>query len=388
MTEQRETKNWTFPGVPVAPDSGKPDWPFLQKRFSWLRAMDGVPQSPVYHAEGDVLIHTRMVIEALLNLPEWQGLSADDRQLLFAATLLHDIGKPACTVVEDDGHISSRGHAKKGEKMARRLLWLGEELPAPVPFFAREQIANLVRWHGLPLQFLDKPDLARSVIEASQSTRLDLVALLSEADVRGRVCDDQQELLDRVELFREFCQEQDCYTAPRPFTSEYSRFVYLHSERGDPNYAAYDATRFEVVLMSGLPGSGKDTWIRTNLPDWPVISLDELRKELGISPHDDQGYLIQVARERARTLLRQQRSFIWNATSITHIQRRRVIDLALDYSARTRIVYVHAPFTDILQRNQAREETVPENVIYRMLNNLEMPQISEAHRIEWALNSN
>src|SRR5690349_12920098 len=100
MTEQRETKNWTFPGVPVAPDSGTPDWPLLQKRFSWLRAMDGVPQSPVYHAEGDVLIHTRMVIEALLNLPEWQGLSADERQLLFAATLLHDIGKPACTVVE------------------------------------------------------------------------------------------------------------------------------------------------------------------------------------------------------------------------------------------------------------------------------------------------
>lgn len=27
-------------------------------------------------------------------------------------------------------------------------------------------------------------------------------------------------------------------------------------------------------MMSGLPGSGKDTWIQENLPDWGVISLD------------------------------------------------------------------------------------------------------------------
>lgn len=386
MSEQQTTAGWTFPGTPGGPDFEQPDWSALTRRFSWLRAMDGVLQSPVYHAEGDVLIHTRMVAEALLKLSAWRELAAADQQILFAAALLHDIGKPACTVVEEDGHISSRGHAKKGEKMARRLLWLGEELPTPVPFLARERLANLVRWHGLPLQFLDQADPTRSVIEASQQAPLDLIALLAEADVRGRICTDRQELLDRVELFREFCQEQNCYKAPRPFASEHSRFIYLHSERGDPNYVAYDDTRFEVVLMVGLPGSGKNTWIRANLPDWPVVSLDDLRQELKIGPQDDQGYLVQVARERARQLLRQQRSFVWNATSITQIQRRRVIDLALAYSARTRIVYIDAPFADILRHNQARKEMVPENVIYRLLNHLEMPRVSEAHRIEWVLN--
>jgi predicted kinase len=383
MEKQNTTSLWTFPGCPTPSDFSLPDWSVLLARFSWLRAMQSVPQDPAYHAEGDVLIHTRIVMETLLALDEWRGQSAADRQALFAAVLLHDVGKPACTTIEADGHITSRGHARKGEQMARRLLWLGEELPAPAPFPLREQIAALVRFHGLPLQFWEKADPVRAVIEASQRVRLDHVALLAEADVRGRICQDQEELLERIALFREFCQEQDCYTAPRAFADEYSRFVYLRSEHGDPGYAAYDDTRFEVVVMAGLPGAGKDTWVQNNLPAWPVISLDAVRRELSIDPRDDQGQVAQVARERARELLRQQRSFIWNATNVTRMTRRRVLDLALAYRARTRIVYVEAPFATILSRNHARGENVPERIIYHLLNKLEMPQVSEAHRVEW-----
>lgn len=382
MSESQLSPTWTFPGLPTHIEQ-TPDWPALQARFSWLRIMDGVPQNPIYHAEGDVLIHTRMVTESMLALATWHAQALADQHALYASAMLHDIGKPACTVTELDGHITSRGHAKKGEKMARRLLWLGEELPTPAPFAQREQIARLVRLHGLPLQFLDKPDPVRTVIEASQQTHLEHVALLAEADVRGRICADQQELLDRVALFREFCQEQACYTAPRAFASEHSRFTYLHSERGDPDYEAYDDTRCEVIMLAGLPGVGKDTWIRANLPDWPVVSLDAMRQELGIRPTDDQGYLIQVARERAREFLRQQRSFVWNSTNITRMNRRRIIELALAYHARTRLIYLDAPFADILSRNRARKESVPEPVIYRMLDHLEMPSISEAHRVEW-----
>jgi putative nucleotidyltransferase with HDIG domain len=345
--------------------------------------MDGVPQNPVWHAEGDVLIHTRMVTESLLSLPAWSQLPVADRQALFAAALLHDVGKPACTKTELDGHITSRGHARKGEKMARQLLWLGEELPAPAPWAVREQIATLVRLHGLPLHVVDQSDPARTVIEASLRVRLDLVALLAEADVRGRICPDQEDLLARIALSRDYCQEQACYTAPRAFADDYSRFVYLHSERGDPDYAAYDDTRCEVVLMAGLPGAGKDTWIHTNLPDWPVVSLDDIRTKLGIDPRSDQGKVVQVARERAREFLRQEKSFVWNATSLLQSLRNRVINLALDYHARTRIVYLDAPFSTILARNSARARKVPDDVLGRMVDMLEMPAVGEAHRVEW-----
>ena len=44
----------------------------------------------------------------------------------------------------------------------------------------------------------------------------------------------------------------------------------------DPDYAAFDDTVCEVVMMSGLPGAGKDFWVAENLADCPVVSLDAL----------------------------------------------------------------------------------------------------------------
>lgn len=377
---------WTFPGCPPHPAAAPIDWPALQARFAWLRAMDGVPQDATYHAEGDVLVHTRLVAESMLGLDRWRRLAAVDRQVLFAAALLHDVGKPSCTLVDAGGRITAHGHAHRGERLARRFLWLGEALPAPAPLLVRERVAALVRLHGLPLQFVEKADPVRAVIEASQRVCLDDVALLAEADVRGRRCSDQRELLERVAFFREYCQEQECSTAPRAFASEHSRFVYFHSEHGDPRYAAYDDTHSEVVVMAGLPGAGKDTWVRTNLPDWPVISLDSVRRERGIGPEDEQGRVVQVARERARAFLRQHCSFVWNATNVTHLMRQRVVDLARAYHARTRIVYVESPLATMLSRNLARQASVPDEVIYRLLGRLEMPRVSEAHRVEWVYN--
>src|SRR3954468_11712259 len=98
---------WTCAHCPVPPD-WRIDWGALLAACPWLRTLDGVPQDAVYHAEGDVLTHTRMVAEALVGLAAWRALPDTQRAVLFAAALLHDIGKPSCTQIEPDGHISSR----------------------------------------------------------------------------------------------------------------------------------------------------------------------------------------------------------------------------------------------------------------------------------------
>jgi putative nucleotidyltransferase with HDIG domain len=380
--EQTLPTQWSFPFCPTPPD-WRLEWERIQEQFAWIRAMGEVPQDALYHAEGDVLIHTRMVAESLIALEEWRALPAAEREVLFAAALLHDVAKPACTAIEFDGKITSKRHAQKGELLARELLWLGNDLEAPAPFKVREQIAKLVRHHGLPLWFLEKSSPAYAVMAASQTTRLDHLALLAEADVRGRICADQQELQERVELFRVFAQEQECYSGPRAFPSAQSRFQFFHSEGRDPTYAAYDDTRCEVVLMSGLPGAGKDTWIQEHLPDWPVISLDRLRKELRVSPDEAQGPVVQAAKEQAREFLRKHQSFVWNATNVTRLLRSQLIDLFASYQARVRIVYIEAPFDEMLRRNSARPNHVPEAVMYSMLRKLEVPDLTEAHQVEW-----
>jgi predicted kinase len=131
-----------------------------------------------------------------------------------------------------------------------------------------------------------------------------------------------------------------------------------------PDWPQHEAFRCEVVLMSGLPGAGKDTWVRRHLPDWPVISLDALRDEMDVDPRDEQGAVVQAAREQARAYLRAGRSFVWSATNLSRMLRASLVELFFAYDARVRIVYVEAAGSEALWRqNRAREGRVPAAVI-------------------------
>ena len=44
-------------------------WCSLEQQFEWVREMNTVQQDIRYHAEGSVAEHTRMVLEALQQLP-------------------------------------------------------------------------------------------------------------------------------------------------------------------------------------------------------------------------------------------------------------------------------------------------------------------------------
>lgn len=151
---QNEHESWCFPLCPEPPD-WKLDWQDLVSCFEWVRQMAGVPQDPVYHGEGDLLIHTRMVLEALLSMQSWRNLGPQARSILFAVALLHDIAKPYATKTEQNGRISSRGHARRSEKITRQILWQGIDLQ-PAPFTLRELITSMVRYHGLPLYFPER----------------------------------------------------------------------------------------------------------------------------------------------------------------------------------------------------------------------------------------
>jgi predicted kinase len=143
----------------------------------------------------------------------------------------------------------------------------------------------------------------------------------------------------------------------------------------------YDDTRAEVILMSGLPGAGKDMWIERNVPGRPVIALDAIRRELGVDPRDDQGAVTSVARARARELLRAGTPFIWNATNISRTVREVLIRLFALYRARVVIVSVEAPWAVLLRRNQRRAHPVPLRVLDSLGAKFEMPSPDEAHEV-------
>lgn len=361
---------------PTPPDYAV-NWERIKQEFPEVGRLEGCPQDAVHHAEGDVLIHTRMVVEALSTLHAWRALPRLEREIVFTAALLHDIAKPDCTRVED-GRITSRGHSKRGAIKARTLLWgMG------FPFEAREQVAALIRFHQIPFFLIDKPDGRRTLYEVSQSARCDLLALVAEADARGRVCADAQRLLDNISLFTQYASEHECLTGPRQFPNDHSRFLYFRREGRDPDYPAFDDTVSEVVMMSGLPGAGKDFWVAENLPDWPSISLDALRREMKVAPTQNQGPVVSRARESAREHLRKRRPFVWNATNVSRQMRELSVNLFAAYNARVRVVYVEASEARLFAQNRERADSVPAEVIRKLTARWEVPDLTEAHRVEW-----
>jgi putative nucleotidyltransferase with HDIG domain len=366
--------------LPLCPEppAWRVSWDELDRDYPWIRNLAGCPQNPVYHAEGDVWIHTRMVCEALAALPAWRGLPDEERRIVFAAALLHDVGKPDCTRIESNGRIHSRGHSRRGAILARQILWR-----LRVPFAVRERVTALVRHHQVPYFLLERGDAQRLCIEISQTARCDHLALLAEADVLGRNCADQRHLLDNIALFREYCSEQGCLSAPRAFASDHARFLYFLHPGRYPDAPAHEDFRAEVVLLSGLPGAGKDHYLRTHLADWPVVSLDAVRAELDIDPSDDQGAVLNHAREQARIYLRQGRSFVWNATNVSRQLRGESLRLFASYNARIRIVYLETS-PDLLEaRHRRRPAPVPEKVIARLMDRWEVPDRTEAHEVDW-----
>ena len=128
---------------------------------------------------------------------------------------------------------------------------------------------------------------------------------------------------------------------------------------------------------------GKDSFILEMHEDMPVVSMDELRKELKIKPTDNQGKIIQVAKEWSREYCRKKQSFIWNATNLTKQVRSSLISIWLPYKPKIKIVFLHKNINQILKDNRAREEKsiVPSQKIWEMHQRLEFPDIQEAHEV-------
>ena len=364
--------------APAAPDY-KLEWSRLDETYDWVSGLKGCPQDPIHHAEGDVWIHTRMVLDALLAMPAWRALDVEGRDIVYLAALLHDVAKPITTRVEG-ARVTARGHSTKGALMAREILWrLG------VPFATREAVCGLIRYHQVPYFLIDEADVQRRLCTISQAARCDLLALVAEADMRGRVCADQERVLLNVALFAEAAAAEGCASAPRPFPSGLARFWYFRKPERSPDYDPHDDSRCTVTVMCGLPGAGKDTWLKENAPHLPVISLDALRETLDVDPRDPQGPVIEAAREAARVRLRRGEDFAWNATNLSKDIRHRIIDLCADYNARVRLVYVEVPEPTLRARNRARPAAVPDRVIDGLLRRWELPDATEAAELVLAV---
>ena len=343
----------------------------------WADAMAACNQDAQWHAEGDVWTHTKMVCAELERLADWPSLDrAAQLKLLFTA-LFHDTGKPATTVLDPDtGRTRSPKHALTGTEIARRVL---RELECDL--VTREEIAALVRFHGRPPFLLEKEKPEHEVISLSWIVNNRLLYLFALADTRGRHAKEMSRPEENLHLWKLVAEERGCFVRPYPFANDHARFLFYRDRLSSLHYTPREDFRSTVTLMSGLPGAGKDAWLARHRPALPVVSLDAIRTELDVDAKDNQGTVIQSAREQCREHLRARRDFAFNATNITRQMRGRWIELFADYSARVEVVYIEPPLQTILMQNKRRTDSVPEKVIERLLEKLEPPTITECHAL-------
>lgn len=350
------------------------DWAETQPR---CQAMADCAQDVEWHSEGDVWTHTKMVLGQLRELDEWTSLTPHEQIVLTFTALFHDVAKPLSTEVDpESGRVRSPKHAVKGEHVTRAVLRnLGCDLTT------REEIARLVRYHGRPAFLLERDEPTHEVVRLSWLVNNRLLYLFALADTRGRDTDSMTRPEENLHFWKLLAEDAGCFDQPYPFATDHARFMFFRQREPNLHYVPHEDFSCNVTVMSGLPGSGKDTWLSRNRTDLPVVSLDDIRRELGVEPTDNQGRVAQTAQERCREFLRAGISFAFNATNTMRQTRGRWLDLFADYNARIEVVYLEPPFETLLHQNKARNKSVTEPAIRKLADKCEPPTWIECHSL-------
>ena len=218
----------------------------LDHWFPELKALIGVPQNPVYHAEGDVWTHTMMVLDEAAKLrhrtanPYWFMLSA----------VAHDFGKAICTE-EHNGVLHAYNHETLGlplvETFLRRITGESKLI---------DYVLNLCLYHMKPNTVAgagSAPKVTSRMFD--QSADPEGLICLALADDRGRITkkpstDHETFLYERLSLFKELMAQphvmgRDLIEAGLKPGSEFTEILeYAHKLRlaGVPKESALKQT--------------------------------------------------------------------------------------------------------------------------------------------------
>ncbi len=153
--------------------------------FPEMTALVGVPQEAEWHPEGDVDVHTLLVVDRARELID--DLPYAKQVTVMLAALCHDFGKPATTEFFD-GRWRSHAHDEAGvEPTVSFLDKLG--IYTLDGYDVRGQIIQLVRYHLLPGMFYKSKPGDGAFRRLARKVEPDLLYRVSRADTLGRNAD-------------------------------------------------------------------------------------------------------------------------------------------------------------------------------------------------------
>lgn len=192
-------------------------------------------------------------------------------------------------------------------------------------------------------------------------TPISYLFILAFCDAEGSINEESLDthfLTNKFNKIREYIDEKDCLVKPRSFN---------------------------VTLMIGVAGAGKDTWINEHLPDDIMLSRDNIRTEIGIKGEkpfgtkEQEKEVTRIFNERLLKCCKNKQDVVINNTNLLKKYRSEFVKMVLPYNPVINFVYVEPnEMEDCAIR---RKGQIKKDIINGMWDRLEFPDPSECHTL-------
>lgn len=135
----------------------------------------------------------------------------------------------------------------------------------------------------------------------------------------------------------------------------------------------------KFIMVVGLPGSGKSTYIEKYYANFCIHSSDVIREELfgNINNQDNNKQVFATLHKRVKEDLINGKNVVYDATNVGWKRRKAFVQELSNIECHKECILIATPFELCVQRNKNRDRVVPYFVIERMYRNFDIPWYNE-----------
>ena len=362
----------------------EPNWEFIET-ISEFKKLSQTKQSTVWHQEGDVLTHTKLVTQQMHEqLSLIDGLTDDYKLMMLSAAICHDLGK-GCTTKwdEEKKDWACKRHGQASARIIRTLFYHDD-------IDLREKVCYMARHHMTLHHIFDKPERTNKALIRMSCGMVTVhdMNILNWCDSMGskNEMESEETANDRFSKVAATAMDLKCYRERYPdFRNDWHMIEFFRGQDYQmPDEVIVPAESYEprlnIIVMIGVPGSGKDYYFENECKPlgMKMLSRDVIRTEIGLTGEKPQGTkeqeqeVTRIFDERMIEYCKKGESFVINNTNVRKEYRSSYLDKCMPYFPR--IIYVYCESPDLKVNKERRRRMMPERIIDRMWNDFEFPE--------------